>query len=133
VAPTCIHHLNFVVRDLDDATAHFERVLGVAPFEIVDYAARGAHVARTRVGETWLVLVCPYDNESVPGRYLAERGEGFFLASFGVDDIQSHLDRLQHEGIDTTDQAARNGILDWQVADIAEVHGARLQLTRDEP
>jgi len=133
VAPTCIHHLNFVVRDLDEATAHFERVLGVAPFEIVDYAARGAHVARTRVGETWLVLVCPYDNESVPGRYLAERGEGFFLASFGVDDIQSHLDRLQHEGIDTTDQAARNGILDWQVADIAEVHGARLQLTRDEP
>ena len=133
MAPTCIHHLNFVVRDLDDATAHFERVLGVAPFEIVDYAARGAHVARTRVGETWLVLVCPYDNESVPGRYLAERGEGFFLASFGVDDIQSHLDRLQHEGIDTTDQAARNGILDWQVADIAEVHGARLQLTRDEP
>lgn len=133
MAPTCIHHLNFVVRDLDEATAHFERVLGVAPFEIVDYAARGAHVARTRVGETWLVLVCPYDNESVPGRYLAERGEGFFLASFGVDDIQSHLDRLQHEGIDTTDQAARNGILDWQVADIAEVHGARLQLTRDEP
>jgi len=133
VPPTRIHHLNFVVRDMDEATARFECVLGVAPFEIVDYAARGAHVARTRVGETWLVLVCPYDDESVPGRYLAEHGEGFFLASFGVDDIQLHLDRLQHGGIDTTDPAARDGILDWHVADIGEVHGARLQITCDEP
>jgi methylmalonyl-CoA/ethylmalonyl-CoA epimerase len=132
VPPTRIHHLNFVVRDMDEATARFESVLGVAPFEIVDYAARGAHVARTRVGETWLVLVCPYDDESIPGRYLAERGEGFFLASFGVDDLQAHLDRLGHEGIDTTDPAARDGILDWQVADIGEFHGARLQLTRDK-
>lgn len=130
--PTRIHHLNFIVRDMDEATAHFERVLGVAPFEIVDYAARGAHVARTRVGETWLVLVCPYDGESVPGRYLAEHGEGFFLASFGVDDLQVHLDRLRDGGINTTDAAARDGILDWQVADIGEILGARLQLTRDE-
>ena len=130
--PTRIHHLNFIVRDLDEATAHFERVLGVAPFKIVDYAARGAHVARTRVGETWLVLVCPYDGESVPGRYLAERGEGFFLASFGTDDLQAHLDRLRDGGIDITDSTARDGILDWQVADIGEVHGARLQLTRDK-
>ena len=129
---TRIHHLNFIVRDMDEAAARFESVLDVEPFKIVDYAARGAHVARTRVGETWLVLVCPYDAESVPGRHLAEHGEGFFLASFGVDDLQVHLDRLRDGGIETTDAAARDGILDWQVADIGDVHGARLQITRDE-
>ena len=124
-----IHHINFVVRDLAKSIALFERVLGLAPFELVDHAARGAKIARSRIGDAWFVLVCPYDPESVPGRFLAKHGEGFFLISAATDDLEGHLLHLQSEGLHPIDPEPREGILDWRVADIAEVHGVLLQLT----
>lgn len=122
---TRLHHINFVVCDLDAAIERFDRELGLAPFETVEHAPRGSRIARCRVGETWLVLVCPMDDDSVPGRYLAEHGEGFFLLSLGVDDLEASLDRVATAG------EIRDGILDWQVADIGRWFGAELQLSRD--
>lgn len=124
-----IHHINFVVRDLAEASAKFQRVLGLEPFEVVAHAPRGVQVARSRIGEAWFVLVCPFDSESVPGRFLAENGEGFFLLSASTDDLEQHLERLQAGGQIPIDKQARDGILDWRVADIGEVCGALLQLT----
>jgi len=113
VGPSSIHHINFVVRDLAEACTRFEKELGLDAFKVVDHAARGAHVARTRIGNSWLVLVAPYDPESVPGRHLEEHGEGFFLLSLGVDALQD----------------SRAGILGWRVQDVAEIHGALFQFT----
>lgn len=112
--PSSIHHVNFVVRDLEEACERFEKALNLTPFEAVDHAPRGARVARSRIGESWFVLVAPYDTDSVPGRYLEEHGEGFFLLSLAVDEL-----------VDT-----RPGILDWRVKDLGEIHGALMQLTR---
>ena len=113
-AALSIHHVNFVVRDLEASCRRFEEALGLKPFEIVDHAPRGARVARSRVGESWLVLVAPYDRDSVPGRYLEEHGEGFFLLSLAVDELDE----------------TRAGILDWQVRDLGEIDGVLLQLTK---
>lgn len=71
-------------------------------------------MARSRIGESWLVLVAPYDPESVPGRYLEEHGEGFFLLSLAVDDPEG----------------TRPGILDWEVSDVGKMHGALFQFTK---
>ena len=113
MSPSSIHHINFVVRDLDEACRRFEKSLRLAPFEVVDHAPRGAKVARSRIGESWFVLVAPYDPDSIPGRYLEEHGEGFFMLSLGVDGIEN----------------PRAGILDWRVEDLGEIHGALFQLT----
>lgn len=111
---TRIHHINFVVENLDEAIPRFESTLGLAPFEVIDHAPRGAHVARSKLGDSWLVLVSPYDPESIPGRHLAEHGEGFFLLSLATSD--------SHEW--------RDGILDWQVSDLGAINGAAFQVTR---
>lgn len=129
--PTRIHHINFIVQDLEEAMARFERALGVEPFEVIDHRPRGARVARTRVGESWLVLVSPYDPASVPGRHLAKHGEGFFLLSLGYEDIVRQLERLEANGVEVVDPTPRHGILDWRVADMGALHGATLQLTDD--
>lgn len=130
--PNRIHHLNFVVRDLEAAMARFEQVLDLEPFSLVDHAPRGANVARARVGDSWLVLVCPYEADSVPGRHLARHGEGFFLVSFGVEDLTARLEELDAQGLGPEDRSSRAGILDWEVADIGELHGARIQLTQED-
>jgi len=130
MSPARIHHINFVVHDLEEAMARFERAIGVDPFEVIDYRPRGARVARSRLGESWLVLVSPYDPETVPGRYLAAHGEGFFLLSIGSDDVVQRLEQLEAAGIEVLDHRLRAGILDWRVADIGDIHGARIQLTQ---
>ncbi len=128
---TRIHHINFIVHDLDEAMARYERTLGVDPFVVDDHPMRSARVARTRVGESWLVLVSPYDPDSPPGRFLKKNGEGFFLLSLGVENLALRLEQLESDGIDTVDAESRAGILDWRIADIGELHGANMQLTDD--
>ena len=119
---TRIHHVNFVVRDLEAACARFEVALGLDPFEIVDgvIVQPGVYsrIACSKAGESWIVLVCPHDPASAPGRHLAEHGEGFFLLSIGTDEFPS-------------DSGVRDGIDGWRVADVGEAWGAVLQLTDD--
>jgi methylmalonyl-CoA/ethylmalonyl-CoA epimerase len=131
MAATRIHHINFVVRDLGAAVRAFERLLGLEPFETVEHAPRGATIARSKVGDSWIMLVCPHDPDSVPGRFLAEHGEGFFLLSVGSNDLRADLVRLMHAGIEPRDRQPRQGLFGWPVADIAEAYGAVLHLTDD--
>lgn len=106
-------------------------MLDLDSFEFIDFPARNSAIARTRVGDTWLVLVCPADDESPPGRHLAEHGEGLFLISFGVDHLPSELDRLIEDGFVPTDPKPRDGIVNWRVADVDHLHGAILQLAQE--
>ena len=131
MSPTRVHHINFIVSDLDAATARFEKILNLEPFVVVDHPIRGTRAARAKIGESWLVLVCPYDAKSVPGRYLAKHGEGFFLLSLGVEGLAQTIAGLEDDGIECIDSTVRAGILDWQVADIGLLHGALIQLTED--
>ena len=114
---TRTYHINFVVRDLDEAMPRFERALGIEPFEIVAQRPRGAQIARSRIGDSWLVLICPYDPDSVPGKHLAKHGEGFLMMSVGYDNVVKQLERLDSSGVQVTDREPREGILDWRIAD----------------
>lgn len=111
---THIHHINFLVRDLEKAASAFTKLLGSAPvYEALP--ARGAMSARFKIGEVWLVLVSPVDETGVIAIQLEAQGEGLFLLSFGVDNIDktlSEMTDLQSVGIQ------RKGLADWQVQDI---------------
>jgi methylmalonyl-CoA/ethylmalonyl-CoA epimerase len=123
-----IHHLNFIVRDLDAAVPAWERLLGVTVARRDELVERGVIAARFRLGDAWLVLVQPTRDDSVPGRFLAAHGEGFFLLSLGVDSLAAELDRL---GDAAFQGPARTGAEGWQVRDLdpLAVSGVQLQFT----
>ena len=125
-----IHHLNFIVRDLDAAIPAWERLLGCSVSRRDELLERGVIAARFRLGETWLVLVQPTRDDSVPGRFLAANGEGFFLLSLGVASLVDEAARL---GDAAFTGPVRGGADGWQVRDLdpALVHGVQLQLTQD--
>ncbi len=127
-----VHHINFVVVNLDQAVERFERILGMPVAARDTLATRGAISARFKLGRAWLVLVQPLDPEGVPGRHLAEHGEGFFLCSFGVDDLGENLERLQEAGIPLAGPT-RRGVDNWRVQDIDPAYslGEQLQLTEE--
>ncbi len=125
-----IHHLNFIVRDLDAAVPAWERLLGRPVARRDELKERGVIAARFQLGSTWLVLVQPTRDDSVPGRYLAAHGEGFFLLSLGVESLAGEAARL---GDAAFAGPVRSGADGWQVRDLdpALVSGIQLQLTED--
>ena len=129
-----IHHLNFVVRNLEDSVKRYSDSLDIGEWLYDEHPARPVLTARARIGESWLVLVQPLDQESPPARHLKENGEGFFLVSFEVDDITAAIERAEKSGASLIDREARQGILNWQVADLQleTEKGARLQLVEEK-
>ena len=128
-----VHHLNFLVRDLDEAAARYQRTLGVEIERRDELPGRGVRTARFRAGDTWIVLVQPVaDGE--PMRHLERHGEGFFLISYEVEDILLAAARARAAGVHTTRDTPRDGLDCWQVIDIdaAAMHGAIVQLCQDD-
>ena len=122
-----IHHINFIVRDLDAAIERY-RILFGDPVDSPEFLPqRGVKLARFRISETWVVLVQPIDPHGEPAKYLEQHGEGFFLMSLETDSLQGEVGRL---GEAMFDGAERSGLDDWQVrdVDVAGMFGARLQL-----
>jgi methylmalonyl-CoA/ethylmalonyl-CoA epimerase len=127
-----IHHINFIVADLNAAVQAYQEVLGIGPFEFAELPQRGVSTARVRVGEVWIVLVSPQCEDSVAGRYLEAHGDGFFLMSFGVDNLDRAMAELAQRGALPADRTAHTGILDWRVADLEteDSLGVRFHLTQ---
>jgi methylmalonyl-CoA/ethylmalonyl-CoA epimerase len=91
---------------------------------------RGVKLARFKVGETWLILVQPVDDEGIPAQYLKEHGEGFFLISCQVDDVRKAAKLVSSKGIEVLDRNPRQGLDDWKVMDLSpdDLFGADFQL-----
>lgn len=122
-----LHHLNLLVRDLEAAKARWAALLGRDDFVDEPLPDRGVLTSRVKLGETWLVLVCPLDPDSPPGRRLAAQGEGVFLLSLAAGDLDATLQRLATHGL--TLGAERRGIEGWRVRDLApEEPGPIIQL-----
>ncbi len=127
-----VHHINLIVRDLDAAVSRYRDALNISQFQFGELPARGVRTARFRAGETWVVLVQPTDENSVPGRHLARHGEGLFLLSFGVDSLDATRRCVEQSGAAVVDHEPRTGLDGWQVLDLdaEDFFGAQLQLTQ---
>jgi methylmalonyl-CoA/ethylmalonyl-CoA epimerase len=128
-----VHHLNFLVRDLDEAVNRYERSLGVEILRRDELPGRGVLTARFRAGDTWIVLVQPVaDGE--PMRYLERHGEGFYLISYEVDDVLRAAATARLAGVQTTSDAPRAGLDGWQIVDIdaKTMNGVSVQLCQDD-
>jgi methylmalonyl-CoA/ethylmalonyl-CoA epimerase len=129
-----VHHINFVVNDLDTAVRKYKELFGLDNFEFLDHPHRPVKTARFKVGESWIVLLQPLDSESPPAKHLQQHGEGFFLISYEVDDLSEAMKCVSDNGGILTDEKARPGILNWQVADLEtdSTFGALIQLVEEK-
>lgn len=130
---TGVHHVNLLVRDLAEARARYARLTGLEFSEPVELVARGALTSRARAGPTWIVLVQPTRPDGVPGRRLAERGEGLFLLSLGVDDLDAEMRAATTRGATFGADGVRRGLDGWSVVDFdpSSTGGLELQLCSD--
>ena len=114
---THVHHVNLFVRDLESAKCAYGAKFNI---DFIDESlpSRGVLTSRFRVGESWLVLIQPIA-EGEPMRQLRERGEGLFLLSLGVAQVEGAVPASFHDDSHTagTLSEVRDGISGWRIAD----------------
>ena len=113
-----IHHIEFVVHDLERAAAQYETIFNLAPPKRERSEDRGVETAHFVLGETRVILVQPIADHGFAKRFLDTRGEGFFHVAYEVSDLEAMLLHLKKHGIRLMNTTARRGLEGWKVINI---------------
>ncbi len=102
-----IDHICIAVRDLDKARKTYEDTLGLEP--ALEYVAESEkiHVARYYIGEVALELMESTSPDGDVAKFVEGRGEGVFLISYRVDDVEEGIEELKSRGERLIDKSPR--------------------------
>jgi methylmalonyl-CoA/ethylmalonyl-CoA epimerase len=105
-----IHHVGYVVADLDAAIAELRRTLPLEVTARETMEAQGVEAVMCEGGGGAVELIRPLDPEGAIARFMATRGEGFHHVAFAVPDVDAALDELRGRGAELIDERGRAGL-----------------------
>lgn len=107
-------HAGIATRDADGLVFLFEDLLGVevAHQEWFD----GMKLVFLEVGEGYLEVIEPTDEEGTIATYLDREGPGIHHLAFATDDIEASLARADERGVERIDEEPRQGAWGHTVA-----------------
>lgn len=103
-----IDHICIAVKDLDQARRIYEETLGLEL--ALEYVAESENirVARYYIGEVALELMASTSPDGDVARFIRKKGEGLFLISYRVKDVESGLAELKVKGARLIDKTPRH-------------------------
>lgn len=105
-----IHHVGYVVADLDAAIARLEGLAATHVIEREVMDAQGVEAAMCATAGGAIELITPLEADGPIGRFLDKRGEGFHHVAFSVPDAAAALAALADAGAELLDEAPRRGL-----------------------
>jgi methylmalonyl-CoA/ethylmalonyl-CoA epimerase len=103
-----IDHICIAVKDLDQARRIYEETFGLEL--ALEYVAESENirVARYYLGEVALELMESTSPDGDVARFIRKKGEGVFLISYRVEDVESGLAELKAKGARLIDETPRH-------------------------
>ncbi len=129
-----IDHICFAVRSVEEARKFYEGVLGIKPAYEYESTEESIRVVRYYVGTIAVEIMEPLTPDCDVARFIEEKGEGFFLISYRVDNVQTALSELNGAGRRTIDSTPRE-LLGYRYAFIQppkEAHGVLTEIVDGE-
>jgi len=125
-----IHHIDFLVRDMDQAIAQYTRIFGVQIENRMKI--QGVDLAYFHIGDVLIALISPVDSRSPLTKQLDEKGEGLMHMGCEVESLEAAVQAMKANGVRLVNEKPRPGLQDWQIKliDLAEgqTHGPTIQL-----
>lgn len=96
-----VHGVNIAVRDLEHWTRKYEEVFGVEGVHVDEsgFAFPGMLGSSFQLGAFNLNLISSSDPQTSVGRFLDRRGDGIFLLSVRVADVDAATEELRELGL----------------------------------
>lgn len=103
-----IDHICFAVRDLEKTKEIYRDNFSLVPE--VEYVAESEHikVARYYIGDVAVEFMESTSSQGEVAKFIAKRGEGVFLISYKVDDLDAALSELERKGEPLIDHKPRS-------------------------
>ena len=101
-----IDHISIATRDLEKACKAYENILNIQLTVKYSSDKEKIKVARYRVGDIWLELMEPIGEGDV-SRFLDKHGEGIFVISYKVSDVDCAMAELKQKGYKLIDNEPR--------------------------
>jgi methylmalonyl-CoA/ethylmalonyl-CoA epimerase len=105
-----IHHVGYVVADLDAGIAAVGRTFAAAVTHREVMEAQGVEAVMLEGAGGAVELIRPLDPEGAIARFMAKRGEGFHHVAIAVPDLDATLAGLAADGVELIDARGRVGL-----------------------
>lgn len=92
-----LDHVAFAVRSTEAALSFYSERLGLAVVASEEVDTPHVRLTYLDVGNAFLQLVEPLDDESEVAQFIRDRGEGLHHVCFGVDDVPTALEEFDGE------------------------------------
>lgn len=95
-----IYGFNIAVKDLASATAKYEKVLNIKSKHMAesDFAFPGLNGSIFDVGGVRIHLIASLTNDTSVAKFLEKKGDGVFLVTLEVSDIEGEMERMKKDG-----------------------------------
>lgn len=114
--PTKIEHIGIAVKNLEEAIAYYENILGLKCYAIEEVSNQKVKTAFFMVGETKIELLEATSDESPVAKFIEKKGEGVHHIAFAVEGLNSLLPELESKGIELIDKQSRKGAEGMNIA-----------------
>lgn len=122
-----IDHIAIAVKDLDTAVDTFTENFGFPMSRKGAVPVLDIERAFLEIGDASLELFQPTSEKNPGAKFLTERGEGMYLLSVEVEDMQKAVEAMAAKGIKVNVQALPDGMKLGFISP-KQAHGVLLQL-----
>ena len=110
MAITNLDHVVVAVNDLEAATKVWQENLGLPLERTGDNEALGIRQSILPIGSAFIELISPLGEGGPVADALKNKGEGLYLISLAVDDLDATLAELRERGVRVNDPPAGSRI-----------------------
>lgn len=130
-----LDHIGIAVKNIDESLKFYSNALGlkIEGIEIVkDQKVKTAFLV---LGETHIELLEAIEDESPIAKFIGKRGEGIHHIAIKVENLESHLARLDDNEVKLIDKEPKIGANNKKIAFIhpKSTSGVLLELCEDNP